>query len=501
MLPPNDLVESLKLARPPWAHQGGEWSDSFDLTERLLLWEMGTGKTTTAVVWLRIKYRRAGKVAKTLILAPLATLPGWVREFKLNSPESVHSKVAIAAGTGKKKMPGPKRAALILKPESEIILTNHESLNMPEVLGAFKAKGFEAIVIDEIHRFKNHASKRFKNLLTFSDRATYRLGLTGTFILNSYMDIWAPCRFVDRGKRFGTNFYSHFRNVYFMDLNAGMPGHVYFPNFQPRPELNAAVTEKLSSLASRRTKKECLSLPERVITEIQIPLGPEQQRLYDEMEEDLIATIAPGEATASNALVKLLRMRQILCGFLPLENVEDPSDSIVKLLPDNPRMDALGDLLEDLCQGNKVVVWSTFRAIYPQLRKLAEGLGIGFAELHGGTKDRQAEIDRFVNDPECKIFFSNPAAGGTGVDGLQKVASYCIYYDSSHNLEHYLQSRDRIHRGGSEVHESITEIHLVADNTINVDISQALIRKENFAENVLGRLRSRYGQGRQTLES
>jgi SNF2 family DNA or RNA helicase len=492
------VVAELKLWRPPWAHQSKEWVESLDMNERLLLWDMGTGKTTTAVGWLRLKYRRYG-LHNTLIIAPLATLPGWVKDFQKNSPESVYISVLMASGMGKKKMPGKKRAELISDPKHKIIITNSESLNMPEVCEALSKKGFQYLVIDEIHRFKNPQSKRVKALLPISDRTLYRIGLTGTFILNSYMDVWAPMRIIDRGKRFGTNFYSHFRNKYFVDINAGWKGERAFPDWQPQPGLGDVITDKLSSLASRCKKEECLTLPPRLITRVDVPLSGEQQRLYDEMEDELITSVTYGDATASNALVKMLRMRQIMAGFLPVENDEDPDLNRIHMLRENPRMDALEDLLEDLTPQAKVVVWSNFRANYKEFTKLAERLKIGYAEFHGGIKNKEEEKRRFIEDPTCRVIFMNPAAGGTGVDGLQHVCNYCIYFDRSHNLEHYLQSRERIHRGGSEIHDKVTEIHLVAAGTLDEDTLTALSNKENFAENVLERLRSKYAH--KTMES
>jgi SNF2 family DNA or RNA helicase len=397
---------------------------------------------------------------------------------------------------GKKKLPGKKRAALIADPESKIVITNFASLNMPDVLKALQAKNFQYIVVDEIHEFKGYDSKRLKNLLSFSDKATFRLGLTGTLILNGYEDVWGPSRILDKGKRFGTNFFSGFRRKYFVDVNAHMPAHIHFPDWQLKPECAAEVTERLASLASRRSKEECLSLPPRVVMQEEVELSEDQQRAYDEMENELIAEVMAGTVTASNALVKMLRMRQILSGFMPVMQDEDPDTARVHYFKSNPRLNRLAELGEQITKNSKLVVWSNFRAMYPKLREMAAAQGRGFAELTGETKDRQAEIERFQTDPNCRYFFSNPQAGGTGVDGLQHVANYCLYYDRSHNLAHYLQSRERVHRRGSEVHTSVTELHLVTPNTLDVEIHQALLMKESFADNVLERLRLRYGQGR-----
>lgn len=488
------LIDSLKLSRPPWQHQGAEWFISQNVSDRLLLWDMGTGKTLTAVVWLRIKYRQRQEAGPTLVLAPLATLSGWAKEFKENTPASVSGGVVVAANHGRKKLSGAKRAELIAKPTSQIVITNWDSLNLPPVLAAIKQKKFKDIVADEIHRIKNHSSKRFKNLLSFSDGATNRLGLTGTLITNNYMDVWAPCRFVDKGRTFGINFYSQFRDKYFYNRNAG--GFVDFPDWQPKRGIEEEISQRMASLASVKRKEECLSLPPRVVVRVDVALSTEQEKLYNEMAEDLVAESLSGDASATNALVKLLRIRQILAGFISVDrDVDDPSVQRIHLIRENPRLEALIDLLEDITPGAKVVVWTTFRANYPMLRAAVDkvlGYEGGYAELTGETKDRDAEIKRFQEDPRCRVFISNPQAGGTGVNGLQHAANYCIYFDRSHNAEHYWQSRDRIHRGGSEVHSKITEIHLVAGGTLDEDVLVALEKKENFADNIYERVRLRY---------
>lgn len=489
----DEILASLKLPRPPWAHQVEEWVASQDRLERLLWHSMGTGKTVTAIGFLRLKYRQRGAVGKTLVLAPLSTLAGWKAEFTRSSPEAVSSKVVIASGIGKKKMPGAKRAALIAQETSGIVLTNFASLTMPEVVAALRAKEFEYIVIDEIHSFRSHDSKRLAALLKFSDKATVRIGLTGTLVLNGYLDVWAPCRILDKGARFGTNFYSQFRRAYFTDVNAGMPSHSYFPDWQPNSDCVDKISEKLNSLCSRKRKEECLTLPPRVTMREDVELSDEQRKLYSEMEADLITSVVQGTATATNALVKMLRMRQVLSGFISVQD-DETAEQLQHYVKANPRLERARELIEAITKDSKLVVWSNFRPMYPKFAELATELKIGFATYTGETKDKEEEKRRFIEDPLCRVMFMNPQAGGTGVDGLQGVCNYCLYYERSHSLEHYQQSRERIHRGGSEIFDKVTEIHLVApESMLEQDILSSLERKENFSESLLQRLRSIYG--------
>jgi SNF2 family DNA or RNA helicase len=98
-------------------------------------------------------------------------------------------------------------------------------------------------------------------------------------------------------------------------------------------------------------------------------------------------------------------------------------------------------------------------------------------------KARQEAIDSFQNDPSVRVMIANPAAGGVGV--TLTAASYMIYYSRDFSLENDLQSEARCHRGGSEAHEKITRIDIVAPGTIDEVILEALERKENLATKIL----------------
>jgi SNF2 family DNA or RNA helicase len=65
-------------------------------------------------------------------------------------------------------------------------------------------------------------------------------------------------------------------------------------------------------------------------------------------------------------------------------------------------------------------------------------------------------------------------------------SSYSIFYSKNFSLEQDLQAESRNYRGGSEVYESVTRIDLVAPETIDELILQALAEKQNIAEQVLG---------------
>lgn len=474
--------------RPLREYQKRDLVRFYHQNEMALFWEMGTGKTTEAISWLRIKYGQAKEVSPTLIVSPVATLYNWANEFKLNSPEKVWSEVFVPyMRTKRTKYTNAERVKLLETVPQKIWIINPESFDNGELVAALRKRGFKNLIVDESQRFKGFKSKRFNNLLTVSDFIPNRAILTGTPILNTYLDIWAQFRILDQGKTFGRNFFV-FREQYFEDKNASWKGKPkYFPDFQPKPSTATDIAVKLETKSSRKRKEECLDLPPLVEVTHTVEMGKEQAKAYREMEEHLIAEVKSGVCSASNALAQVNRMLQILSGHLPVEFLTSPEKHVVHF-KENPRLDALAELLTELTPEHKVIVWTTYQASYEEIRKLLSGLKLEWAEIVGQTKDRQGELDRFQNDPKCRVMMSNPQAGGVGVNMI--AASYAIYFSRSYSLGDRLQSEARNHRGGSEIHEKITLIDLVAKDTLDEIVLASLQRKENFSDIVLDRIKS-----------
>ncbi len=473
--------EAIKFARPLRKHQADALDRFAYQPEAALFWEMGTGKSTEAIALLRAKYNMAKAIKPTLIVSPVATLGNWINEFKINAPEKVVDACQIVYG------PGVKRVRQLAAPGKKIFITNPETFNMPKVMCEMRAAEFECVIVDEADGFKNPKSKRLAGLLAVTDRAEFRCILTGTPILNSYLDLWALYRILDKGATFGTNFF-WFREKYFRDENAAWKGKpTYFPHYVPKPHIAEEVASLMAAKSSRLKKTDCLDLPPLVKMVEHVELGEAQEKAYREMEDELITEVDSGTCVAANALTRVLRMLQILSGFVQVET--DTQEKFAVTLKENPRLARLKSLLEELTPQHKVIVWCVFEENYRSIRKLCDFMCVEYSELTGATKDRQAEIDRFNDSPTCRVMISNPKAGGIGVNLCS--STYSIYFSRTYSLRDRLQSEARNHRGGSEIHEKITLIDLVSPETIDEDVLNSLERKENFAELVLEKIRLR----------
>lgn len=446
-----------------------------------LFFEAGTGKTRTAIDILRYKCSDNKRLLRTLIICPTVVTNNWRVELLKYSKISSDD-IVVLKGSGNDRFKaiieagGKSRA-------SKIFVCNYETLLMEKPYQAFQAYNFEVIIADESHRIKNHSSKRTKQLLALSRNAQYKYILSGTPVLQSPTDLFSQFQFLDGGETFspcGTNFYA-FQRHFFFNKNAGAPAHVTWPDWRIKPGALEEISAKINSITMHVKKSECLDLPPMVRKTIPIQLSKEQAKHYEMMKKNFITFLGDKACTAQLAITKGLRLQQIVSGFIQLE------DGTVVQMKDNPRIEALKDLLEDLVQagGHKVIIWACWRENYKQIRDVLETMEIKYVEAHGEitSKNRQTAIDDFCSRDDVKVFLGNQGAAGIGINLVQ--ASYAIYYSRNFSLEHDIQSEARNYRGGSEIHDSVTRIDLVAQGTIDDIVLQALANKQEIGDKLL----------------
>lgn len=454
-----------------WEHQKKGIARAIRCRDFGLFFEPGTGKTRTTIEILRYHYNVNKMIVPTLIFCPPVVIPNWKREF-LKFSKIPQDNIVMLTG------PGVKREKIIQAlSQDTIVITNYETLQMKGTFEALKTWHPCVVVYDESHKLKNPSAVRTKKAIELSDTAAHRYLLTGTPVLNSYMDIFSQFRAMDCGESFGKNFFG-FRAQFFWDMNGGMPKQSYFPNWVPRGDTEVVMQKLIAAKSMYVEKSQCLDLPPLVRQEIDVELGAEQARLYEDMKKHFIAYINDKACVASLALTKALRMQQILSGYVKLDGQDE-----VQMLKDVPRLNALTALLEDLAPRNKVIVWAVFSPNYTQIASACRGAGVDYAFLTGDVKDKEAEIKKFKENDAVRVLIAHPGAGGIGVNLTE--SSHSIIYSRSFSLEHDLQSRARNYRGGSEIHEKITQIDLVARGTIDEIILEALSKKQDLATNIL----------------
>lgn len=456
-----------------WFHQKKAIEIARGRNAYALFFEMGTGKTATAINILREKCKAKKKLLKTLVLAPLITLDNWKREFGMHSQIK---DITILKGSQKdrikqfKKHPGP-----------HVFITNHECMAvMKDLVLEFHDWNPEHLIVDESHKYKDGTSKRTKALIKLADKIPSKNILTGTPVLNSAMDLFSQYRIMLGGfpESYGIekNFLT-WRSHYFYDKNAAMPGHVHFPDWRIRPESFERLNKKIYEHGMRVTKEECLDLPDEVEEIYDVELSDEQKRHYEEMREDFITYIDSKACVAQLALTKALRLQQIASGFIKLE------DETIKRFKKTPRQEALRELLSNLCPQHKVIVWAVFKENYEQIKEICEELKLKYVEVHGDISNAEKfeNVDKFNSDNSISVFIGHPGSGGIGINLVS--STYSIFYSRSFSLGDYLQARARNHRGGQT--KKVTHIHISAKMTLDETVTNMLYNKIEMSEKLL----------------
>lgn len=486
-----------------WAHQKQAIQNAAMIHNYALFFEMGTGKTRTAIEIMRGKFNANGKVLRTLIFTLPLPVPQWKDEWR-KFTKLPKDKVTLLQGPGKKRLKDFEKVTA--DREGRVVVTNYEALLNNALFKAFKDWKPDVIVWDESHKCKSHTAKRSKLAFELSNphdfvtkRPLYKPHtylLTGTPYLNSPMDLFQQFKIMDGGQTLGRNFFA-FRGQFFRDRNAGIPKDRYFPKWEIMTKQKdgidglAELQGRIGPISMRVEKETCLDLPPEVIQPVLVGMNKEQERVYKEMKNELISYYRSKACVANMALTKALRLMQIASGFVAAATPGDESETVELDFGDTPKCSALSELIEEITgAGKKALVWAVFRFNYQQIAKVCEALNVGYVQVHGGVSDKEKlkAVEQFRTDPKIQILIGHPLSGGIGLN--LTIAPYSIFYSRNFSLEQWLQARARNHRGGSkeEGHAKITHYNLVCENTIEELAVQKLQGKEDMSDKVLGEL-------------
>lgn len=443
-----------------------------------ILAEVGCGKTFAAITIIRRIQEIHGK-KNILIICPSVVINNWKSELKKFSfPEDFDHIVPLDNST--------KRHHTMLEmhhyKKCGVVITNYESFDSDKFVKELEKWGPVIIICDELHRIKNYKSKRAKKIVDVALSTRWRLGLTGTAVLNSPMDLFMQWKFIDLGRSFGENFFN-FRRKYFYDANEQWSHkHSHFPDFKPIPHMMDEMNKLIEKKSYKVLKSECMDLPPFIETTIKLKMAKDQQEAYDSMMKNFIAYVQSQEggkaAVANLALTKALRLMQIASGFVGLD------DGSTHSFKDNPKIDALDSILDEIGE-DKVIVWCSYKQNYGDLYRYLLDKKIKFTTITGEQShtEKTDAAYKFQTDPEVRVMVANRKAGGIGIN--LTMAKYSVVFSRNFSLEEEIQSDGRNFRKGSEIHDRITKINLVMEDSIEEKVIGALKNKSDMAEVIL----------------
>jgi SNF2 family DNA or RNA helicase len=461
-----DIVVPDGMLTRPWRHQKAAFkfcTDRFAAGMRgiLLAMGMGTGKSLVACMLILALVAR-----RVLIACPLRVVQVWITQFErhVGAPVMLIALDEDAGSVSEKQELAAEKMKLAQALGIPFIgVINYDSAWRDPFAAWAEKVQWDLVIADEAHRIKAPGGKASLFFKRMRLHAAHRIALTGTPLPHGPMDIYAQFRFLDV-TIFGPSF-SAFRTKY-----AVMGGYQrkQITGFQKLDELEAAM-----SRITFRVGPEVLDLPPATHVTYYCDLTPEAARIYRDLEEDFVARVKDGTVTAANALVKLLRLQQVVGGCVPTD------DHVVQRV-DSSKQKLLADTLEDIGADEAVVVFCRFHADLDAVHHACEAMGYSTLELSG----RRDQLKSW-QDGEAQVLAVQISAGGVGVDFTR--ARFAMYYSLSFSLGEYDQALARVHRPGQT--RPVEHIHLVARNTVDVKIMRALEKRAEIVQSILAEIK------------
>jgi SNF2 family DNA or RNA helicase len=133
-------------------------------------------------------------------------------------------------------------------------------------------------------------------------------------------------------------------------------------------------------------------------------------------------------------------------------------------------------------EGHKALVFSQFTSLLAILREHLDRAGIKYEYLDGQTRNRQACVERFQSDPDCKLFLISLKAGGLGLN--LTAAEYVFLLDPWWNPAVEAQAIDRAHRIGQS--RPVFAYRLIARDTVEEKVLELQKSKRALADAIIG---------------
>jgi len=471
------IFMNYKFKTKPYAHQLTALEKSWNKENYAYFMEMGTGKTKVLIDNLAMLYDK-GKIDGALIIAPKGVVKTWYeQELPTHLPDHIENVSVLWQPSITKTQQEKLDSLFEIDTALHILIMNVEALSTDKGV-KFASKFINShktlMAIDESTTIKTPTARRTKNIIKLGLNAKYKRIMTGSPITKNPLDLYTQCEFLDPWLLDFASYYS-FRNRYAEMKTMHVRGRSIqvVKEFRHLGELSDTVKE----FSYRVLKEDCLDLPPKNFVKRHISLTADQKKIYEQMKKHAIAMLNKKVTTTVNVLTQLMRLHQITCGYVTAD------DGTIQEVESN-RLNELMSILEET--EGKVIIWANYQfSVGDIIQKIIKVYGPdSYVHYYGLTpqEDRQDYIRKFQNDPKCRFIIGTPQTGGYGITLTQ--ANTVIYYSNGYDLEKRLQSEDRAHRIGQT--KNVTYIDIIAEDTIDEKIVEALRSKIDIASQVMG---------------
>lgn len=471
-----------RFGKKLWKHQKACFLLLNELKRFMLLADMGSGKSN--MVLMLFKYRKqCGDKVKAIVFVPFITsVATWIDETEKHVPEL---KCVPLLGTTKENLARLKEDGdlFVICYQSAVAMLAEKtkkkvkkktkivwSMNDAKVRAAFK--GFNFLILDEVHKNKSSDSLSYHMCRAISAQAEWVVGLTGTPFGRNLIDLWPQFHLIDFGETLGTTlgFYQHA----FFRRTKGFFGGVEF-KFKKR--LFPVLKKIIKNRSIRYTIDELRDMPPLQYV-AKLINAPDTSKGYC---TDALQKLR--EAMKGNRYEEIksnyLKLRQLSSGFMTLKGEDD--ERLQMQFDENPKLDALQELIEAIPQDCKIVVFHHFVYTNQMISDRLTEMKVKHARIWGKQKDPIGELKKFKENPACKVLVINSKSGSSSLN-LQH-ANYICFFEAPDSPIDRQQAERRCWRPGQEkrviVYDLLVrgtvDVKLQASNKEGKDLLQSLL--------------------------
>jgi SNF2 family DNA or RNA helicase len=340
-----------------------------------------------------------------------------------------------------------------------------KSMQLIKERGWLNTMKFDGLIVDECHRLRNFKTQQSQVVYRIGKLANKKLALTGTPAVKGAQDLFGILHFLYESK-FPS--YWQFLERYFVITQDRFGYREIGGVKEGRKE---ELQELIGFISVQRKREEVMKwLPEKQYITHFAKMEAKQQKIYNDMAEDMLAYDEESENMVDTALVltQLLRLRQIcleprLLGF---NVVGAKTKALLEWLDDNRE---------------PVVIMSMFSSYFDLVQKDIEKLGLKVGRIEGkmSNKEKDDTVASF-QDGKIDVLLCNIVSAGVGFT-LDR-AKVIIFMDKDWTPASNIQAEDRIVPTTEEKNHAHEIISIVVPDSVDERINIILEHKQSMTD-------------------
>jgi SNF2 family DNA or RNA helicase len=479
----------------PWAHQMALFLLCLVLKRFMINSDMGSGKTVI-VLMILIYRKQCGEKPRAIVFVPYITsVLTWIEEVEDKCPTlklvpllgTSEQNLAALQGDGDLFVACYQSAVAMV---TETVFNKKKNKNEWQLTAAQVRKyfdGFDTIILDEVHKASSASSLTYRMCRAISKECEWAFGLTGTPFGRDPIGLWPQYYLIDFGETLGPTL-EFFKAVFYTEGRNYWGGYEFTFKKKLEPDLHRMVKNRSIYYAI----DELHDMPQKIYVTKTLPPPPDSegyckaalQQINDAVKRGSLGPATKGVGGTGSSVYRIvesnyLKLRQLSSGFMTLKG--EDNDKIQVKFDDNPKLEALADLIESMPADSKMIVFHHFVYTNELISERLKIMKVGHARIWGKQRDPIGQLRKFKADANCRVLVINDQSGSSSLN-LQ-IANYLVFFEQPDSPINRQQAERRVWRPGQAKRvliydllvKSTKDYALHASNKAGEDLLQSII--------------------------